>query len=64
MNNIKRYFKYLIWIILFYVFSNVLIYFGIKNRYNNRKQNEIENNTTTANEIADTGYSHNFNLYI
>lgn len=35
MARIKQFAKYLIWIILFWIFSDILIYFGINSTYKN-----------------------------
>lgn len=43
MARMKTFFKYLLWIILFYILSNILISIGLRNEYRDLK--EISNDT-------------------
>ena len=44
MDRVKTLFKYALWIILFWILSDILIYFGINSTYKDiEKRNEISN---------------------
>lgn len=47
MDRVKTLFKYALWIILFWILSDILIYFGINSTYKDiEKRNEISNQIT------------------
>ena len=55
MDRVKTLFKYAIWVILFWILSDVLIYFGINSTYKDIvSKNEISNQITINNAEATT----------
>ena len=46
MDTIKTYIKYIIWIVLFWILSDILIYYGINSTYK-----DIENKSEIPNQI-------------
>ncbi len=55
MDRVKTLFKYAIWIILFWILSDVLIYFGINSTYKDiEKRNEISSQIIINNAEATT----------
>ena len=40
MDTLKKFFKYIIWIVLFYFFSNILIFVGLNSNYNKIQSSE------------------------
>lgn len=49
MDKIKTVFKYIIWIVLFYIFSNILIRIGL-----NKINEEGKDETTQTNNLVST----------
>ena len=47
MDTIKTYIKYIIWIVLFWILSDILIYYGINSTYK-----DIENKSEIPNQIT------------
>jgi hypothetical protein len=55
MDRVKTLFKYALWIILFWILSDVLIYFGINSTYKDiEKRNEISSQITIDDAEATT----------
>ena len=53
MSRLKTFAKYAIWIILFWILSDILIYYGINSTYKNLKiKNEIPSQVTVKNAEA------------
>lgn len=49
MKDMKRYFKYIVWIVLFYLFSTFMINLVIKHKYD--KKENIQNNTVVEENV-------------
>lgn len=55
MDRVKTLFKYALWVILFWILSDVLIYFGINSTYKDiEKRNDISNQITINDAEATT----------
>ena len=53
MSRLKTFVKYAIWIILFWILSDILIYYGVNSTYKNLKiKNEIPSQVTIKNAEA------------
>ena len=53
MSRLKTFAKYAIWIILFWILSDILIYYGVNSTYKNLKiKNEVPSQVTIKNAEA------------
>ena len=53
MSTVKQFAKYVIWIILFWILSDILIYYGVNSTYKNLKiKNEVPSQVTIKNAEA------------
>lgn len=53
MSRLKTFAKYVVWIILFWILSDILIYYGVNSTYKNLKiKNEIPSQVTIKNAEA------------